>query len=238
MTQRRTLAFMAVLALCATGFTALGVWQLQRMAWKHALIARVQARVHATPVAIPVRAQWPQVSEVGDAYRRVYLSGHFLGGADAKTQALTELGRGSWVLSAFRADTGDTVFINRGFVPEGAAFQAPPSGYVRVTGLLRLSEPDGGFLHRNQPAAERWYSRDVAAIARARGLPLSSVAPFFIDVDADSNASTHAWPRGGMTVLRFRDAHLSYALTWFALALMTASAMVALWRMQRRVARV
>ena len=59
------------------------------------------------------------------------------------------------------------------------------AGEVTVTGLLRLTEPGGRFLRPNDPAGNRWYSRDVAAIARARGLP--GAAPFFIDADASAN---------------------------------------------------
>ncbi len=81
-----------------------------------------------------------------------------------------------------------------------------------MTGLLRLSEPGGGFLRRNLPAQERWYSRDVEAIAAHRRL--AGVLPFFVDADAASSTRAGSpWPRGGLTVVRFRDSHLGYALT-------------------------
>ena len=86
-----------------------------------------------------------------------------------------------------------------------------------MTGLLRASEPDGAFLRANAPDEGRWYSRDVAAIARARGL--SDVAPYFIDADATPNPGGH--PVGGLTVVRFRDSHFSYALTWFGLSILS-----------------
>ena len=57
-----------------------------------------------------------------------------------------------------------------------------PVPAARVTGLLRMTEPHGGFLRHNDPAANRWYSRDVQAIAAARGL--TRVAPYFIDAEA------------------------------------------------------
>ncbi|HEY1229800.1 MAG TPA: SURF1 family cytochrome oxidase biogenesis protein, partial [Ramlibacter sp.] len=45
---------MLVLLVAATlGFVALGVWQVERLAWKEALVARVDARVHAAPVPAP-----------------------------------------------------------------------------------------------------------------------------------------------------------------------------------------
>jgi surfeit locus 1 family protein len=102
-----------------------------------------------------------------------------------------------------------------------------------VAGLLRPTEPKGGFLRANAPGADRWYSRDVAAIAAARHI--SGVAPYFIDADATPN--TGGFPVGGLTVVTFRNNHLQYALTWFTLALMVAGAAVFVardeWRLHR-----
>ena len=87
---------------------------------------------------------------------------------------------------------------------------------IRITGLLRLVEPDGTLLQANDPAQNRWYSRDVAAFSDYLGLP--QPAPFFID--ADHAGTPDAWPRGGLTRLDFRNNHLQYALTWYAMALL------------------
>ena len=100
------------------------------------------------------------------------------------------------------------------------------AGTASVTGLLRISEPGGGFLRSNDAAADRWYSRDVVAIASARGL--GEVAPYF--VDADAAAEPGPLPQGGMTQVSFRNTHLVYALTWFCLALMSAGAAIFLIR--------
>lgn len=230
------------LALATAGFGALGVWQLQRLDWKLALIARVNARIHATPTPAPT--DWQHISAARDEYRHVYLQGRFLPGHDTRVQAVTALGAGFWVLTPFRTDAGRIVLVNRGFVPPDWPGGLPPP-VRQVSGLLRLSEPGGAFLRHNDPATARWYSRDVAAIARAQGL--SHVAPYFVDADAvavgDAAAAAAsaakpaagdsatlgspdaaAWPRAGLTVTHFRNSHLSYALTWFALALMSAAA--------------
>ncbi len=211
--------FLTALLLAACGFAALGVWQVERLHWKHALIARVDRRIHAPAVPAPSRSDWPNVNDVRDGYRHVEANGQYLPGRDTQVQALTELGPGNWVLSPLRT-TGGVVLVNRGFVADDATATSPPPGDVRVTGLLRISEPNGRVLRRNDPAHGRWYSRDVAAIARARGL--ADVAPYFIDADGPPGAT--GWPRGGMTVVHFRDAHLQYALTWFALALLSVFA--------------
>ncbi len=212
--MRRTV-FLVALALAFCGFTALGVWQVQRLHWKHDLIARVDARVHAAPVALPSRDDWPRASAGRDEYRRVVIGGEYLQHRDTRVQAVTERGPGWWLLTPLRQDGGDTILVNRGFVPsDWKGDVTPPAGHVRVAGLLRMSEPRGAFLRLNDAAHDRWYSRDVAAIAQARGL--GDVAPWFVDAERDADAPE--WPAGGMTVVHFRDQHLQYALTWFALA--------------------
>jgi surfeit locus 1 family protein len=226
------IAFSLLLAAAFACFVALGAWQVQRLHWKRDLIERVDARVAAAPVAAPGRAEWPGIDADGDAYRRVRLQGAWLGGADTRVQAVTTLGPGWWVLSPLRTGAGDIVLVNRGFVPPDVDAPAPPAGSVaEVTGLLRGDEPGGGFLRDNDPAADRWYSRDLAAIAAARGL--GDVAPYF--VDADHAGPADAWPRGGLTVVKFRDAHLSYALTWFGMAALVLVGGALLYRHEHRL---
>jgi len=217
---------LAALALAAFGLlVALGTWQLQRLAWKLDLIERVEARVHASPVAAPGVPDWPHVSAARDEYRAVQLEGRFDHDRETLVQASTTLGAGFWVLTPLLRDDGTTVLVNRGFVPPASRERAArrgtePAGEVRVTGLLRVTEPGGGFLRSNDPAGDRWYSRDVAAIGSARGL--QQLAPYFVDQAAASGASAGgapAGPVGGLTVIRFHNNHLVYALTWYGLAL-------------------
>ncbi|MGX8010169.1 SURF1 family protein [Mesorhizobium sp. ORM8.1] len=203
-------------------FLGLGIWQLERRVWKLDLIARVDQRIHAPVVDAPGPAAWGDINASAYEYRHVRLAGQFQGGANTLVQAVTELGGGYWVLTPMRTDNGFTVLVNRGFIPQGrkAEFQqesGDATSPVTVDGLLRISEPGGGFLRSNDPAANRWYSRDVAAIAKARGL--TDVAPYFVDAGA---TGADSWPRGGLTVVSFRNSHLVYALTWFALAVMLA----------------
>jgi surfeit locus 1 family protein len=214
--RRPVLAGLAVLVAVA-GFLALGVWQLERRAWKLDLIARVDARLAAAPVAAPGPDAWPALG-ADAAYTRVTASGRFLHDRETAALAVTARGSGYWILTPLET-RGFTVLVNRGFVPPdrrdpSTRPDGQMAGDVTVTGLLRPTEPGGGFLRRNDPAGERWYSRDVAAIAAARSL--GPVAPYFIDADATPNPG--GLPVGGLTVVRFRNAHLSYALTWFALA--------------------
>ncbi|MBR0719655.1 SURF1 family protein [Bradyrhizobium liaoningense] len=203
--------------------TALGIWQIERRAWKLALIDRVEQRVHAAAGPLPVASSWPAISAGSDEYRHVAVSGRFRHDRETLVKAVTEEGGGYWVVTPLQRDDGTIVLINRGFVPPerrdvSTRLDGNPDGEVTVIGLLRITEPKGGFLRTNEPTHERWYSRDVAAISAARGL--HDVAPFFIDADATANARNA--PIGGLTVIRFPNNHLIYALTWFALAFMLA----------------
>jgi len=235
----RTLWLLAVLAVIGVaGFTALGIWQLERRLWKLDLISQVERRSHAAPVPLPKPEDWPRINAGDDAYRRVKVSGTFLHDRETLVQAVTELGPGFWVLTPLRTEEGRTVLINRGFVPPERRDPATrpagnPPGKVQIVGLLRITEPHGGFLRANDPAADRWHSRDVAAIAAARGL--EGAAPFFVDADATPNPG--GWPVGGLTVVTFRNSHMVYALTWFTLALMVAAAALFVareeWRLRK-----
>ncbi len=205
---------------------SLGVWQLHRLDWKRDLIQRVEQRVHAPPVAAPGRDQWPQVNVANSEYLHVVVRGRFQHDRETLVQAVTELGGGFWVITPLETLDGDVVLINRGFVPPtqrdpATRARGQVEGVTTVTGLVRISETGGAYLRENEPATDRWYSRDVAAIAAARGL--SDVAPYFIDADASETSSGGA-PIGGLTVIRFSNNHLQYALTWFGLALMVAGA--------------
>ncbi|RYF30541.1 MAG: SURF1 family protein [Comamonadaceae bacterium] len=231
-------AFLVLLGVVLfAGFIALGTWQVERRAWKLDLIARVDARVHAAPVAAPAQAQWARISAGNDEYRHVSLAGTFLHDRETLVQALTTQGSGFWVLTPLRAADGSSVLVNRGFVPADARDRAAraanePSGHLTVTGLLRLTEPGGGFLRRNDAASDRWFSRDVQAIAAARGL--SNVAPYFVDADANP---AQRLPVGGLTVIAFHNSHLVYAITWYGLALMVVGGAWLVRRESRRRSR-
>lgn len=236
--RRSPVAFVAVLAagLCVVLLLAgLGGWQLQRRAWKLDRIERVDARLKAAPVAAPGPEAWSAITQQDDEYRRVTLSGTFLNDRETLVQAVTGLGAGLWVLTPFQTDAGFTVLVNRGFVPGERRDPASRSegqidGATEIAGLLRLTEPGGAFLRANDPAAGRWYSRDVAAIAAAKHL--GTVAPYFVDADGRRNPG--GLPVGGLTVVAFANNHLVYALTWFAMAVLLAAALLRLVRERRR----
>jgi surfeit locus 1 family protein len=217
-------AIAAVGLVTVAGFASLGFWQIARRAQKLDLIERVEARVHAAPVAAPGPPAWDALNVRDDEYKRVRISGRFLDDRETLVTAATEYGSGYWVVTPLQTAQGFSILVNRGFVPPEKKARAarPEDKIVRettVTGLLRVTEPKGAFLRTNDASADRWFSRDVDAIAAKRGL--MDYAPYFIDADGTPNPG--GYPIGGLTVISFANNHLVYALTWFALALMSAA---------------
>jgi surfeit locus 1 family protein len=231
-----TLLALLGIALFAS-FVALGTWQVHRLAWKTALIAHTDERVHASPIPAPRRVDWASVTAANAEYLHVQLTGTWVAGRQTRVWTATEAGSGYWILTPLRRDDGSIVLVNRGFAPEGwcdfkGDCPAAPEGEVMVTGLLRISEPSGLVPHNN-PATDSWYTRDVAGIAKARGV--ADVAPYFVDADAVSGANKSEWPRGGMTVIQFPNHHLNYLITWYVLALMVLGAAIYVARDEYRL---
>src|SRR6185312_8909889 len=138
------LSLLALLGLALfASFVALGTWQVHRLAWKTALIAHVDERVHASPVPAPGPADWAGVTVANAEYRHVQLSGSWLVDRQTRVWTATDAGSGYWILTPLRRDDGSIVLVNRGFAPAGwcdlkGHCPAPPEGEVTVTGLLRI----------------------------------------------------------------------------------------------------
>ena len=250
--RRRSVLSHTLLALAGivlfTGFTALGIWQMERRSWKLTLISAVDARVAAAPVEAPPPEGWLALTLDGDEYRHVLASGRYESGKSVFVQATTDYGGGFWLMTPLRDQRGFTVLVNRGFVASQnfPADAGLVTAETTVTGLLRVSQPGGGFLRSNDPEAGRWYSRDVAAIAKAVDLD-GPIAPYFIDAGSplERRAEPMAemgtpivqpedYPIEGLTQIAFRNQHLQYALTWFALAILTLVAGAIVIRHERR----
>jgi len=242
-----TLAALALFILLCS----LGWWQIERRAWKLALMERVEQRLHTTPIPLPELKEWPAITAASHEYQPVEVQGHWLKDKTVFTQATTVLGAGFWLLTPLQLEHGAQVLVNRGFIPaaQRAAWQEPEQPMddrVAIQGLIRMTEVGGGFLRDNAPDVGRWHSRDVTAIATAQGL--AHVAPFFIDAGLPDTRTASAadmppttdgpWPRPGMTVVRFHNNHAVYAVTWFTLALMVLAAVLYIVRWEYRKQRL
>ncbi len=129
-------------------------------------------------------------------------------------------GRAGWhVITPLRTEDGEVVLIDRGFVPDelrnpASRAQGELDGVVAVTGIVRVPETQGTFTPDNEVGANRWFWRDLQAMARSIGA--AEVAPFYLE--AEKSDVPGGWPEGGQTRLELPNNHLQYAITWFLLA--------------------
>lgn len=203
----------------------LGAWQLQRLGWKEALIAERESRLAAPPASLAVLER---LDAAQLAHRRVRLQGRFLNERELFFGLRTHAGvPGLELLSPLRLDDGRTVMVNRGWIPadrraKAARPETRPEGPVEVVGIVRpaTAEP-GWFTPANEPAANQWYSYDLAAMAREVG---SELLPFV--VEATAAPGERALPIGRGAAIEIRNDHLQYAITWFALAAALATIFV------------
>jgi surfeit locus 1 family protein len=203
---------------------SLGIWQLDRKTWKEGLIATIEQRLSAPPVALPPPAIWPRLNAAEDEFLRVAMTAEFLNDREALVytsgSALREgSGRpGYWVFTPARL-AGDTlVMVNRGFVPDGkqdpaARPDGEVAGPINMVGVLRWPEPPGVFTPAAEPERNMWFSRDSDAIAAAKGI---SVAPFYVELE--SPGPPGGLPQAGRLHPTLPNNHLGYALTWLGLA--------------------
>jgi len=222
-----------IAAIGIAGFTSLGIWQVKRLHWKLDLIERVDSRIHAEPAPAPGPEAWPTINAEDDEYTRVTLTGRFLNDEAVMIYTPSDYGPADYVLTPFERDDGTIVMVNRGVVPlerAQAGDFARIEGETTVTGLLRMSEDKGWLFSRdNNPDEQLWYRRDIGSITAAKGF--ERAAPYFVDAE---KTNTGGWPRGGQTVVSFRNSHLSYALTWFALGVLVLSGYALILRQELR----
>lgn len=210
----------------AAGLVGLGVWQLQRLAWKDALVRTVEQRTVAPPVPLPPRAEWAALKPNAYEYRRVAATGTFDHAREVHVYRPLvsargpQHGLGDIVLTPFHLASGGTVIVNRGFVPSERLDPATRAagqvaGPVTITGLMRSPQERNAFTPADDTARNQWFTADPAAVARFHGI--GDAAPFTVDEDAGQ--APGGLPQGGETVLDFPNSHLQYALTWFGSAL-------------------
>ena len=197
----------------------LGTWQLQRLAWKEDLLTRVAALQAATArPAGPVLANLADGADVG--FVRVEADCPGLASAPfLELYSLRGGQAGSRLISACPVAGGPygTILVDRGFVADTVSMRPPvdraTAAPVRVVGVLRAPEEASFVTPANTP--DRWFSRDVAAMARTLGA--ANPAPVFLMAETASNPDLPALVPSPLPV-EIANRHLEYALTWYGLA--------------------
>ncbi|OAF08645.1 SURF1 family protein [Bradyrhizobium neotropicale] len=242
--KRRTSGFAVFAVVMLTLFVGLGVWQLQRRAETHALIAVLNERLAAAPMPLPDPSQWHALTAERDEFRRVSFSATYESRLDAMVYSSGTGMRddisvpGTWAFLPARLPTGETLAVNAGFVPnttqdrgrqDRAVAQLITNKPVMLTGYLRFPVSAGWFAPDVEHAKRLWFTRDHLAMAQALGW--DRVAPFYIDLEAP--VPPGGIPKPGPLQVHLRDDQLKFAITCFSLAGLVLIAL-AVWLRRRR----
>ncbi|MEL6744407.1 MAG: SURF1 family protein [Pseudomonadota bacterium] len=208
----------AFYTLCSLGF-----WQLDRLEWKEAMIARVEAGLEETPVDLDTIEAKLQV-DTDIEYRPVSVTGTFDHTGEQHFYATYNGRAGYHVYTPLKEPNGRLVMVNRGFVPytqkdASSRIQGQVSGQITFEGLARSapSKKPNAFVFDNDLVKNvfHWKSLDQM-LSRAYETPPGKPRPFFVDMKAADVPG--GLPISGVTRVTFSNSHLSYALTWFGLA--------------------
>ncbi len=202
---------------------SLGVWQVQRLAWKQAILAEIDARLAAAPVPLP---QDPDPAR--DRYLRVRADGAIEPGELDVFTAAPGGGAGYRIIVPLRLADGRRILLDRGIVPADAKDAARRTGPIAVEGSLVWPEETDRFTSPPDREKNIWFARDVPPMAEALGtLPV-----MLVTAASDDPAGPVPMP----VTVNIPNNHLQYAVTWFGLAavwvLMTG---YLLWRIKRRI---
>ena len=231
---RFSLALAVSVAVALAILCGLGSWQLQRLKWKEALLAGIARAEAAQPVALE-----PLLDDVAfgrdEEYRRVKVTCPGLARAPAlELYALREGQVGSRLISACHVVTGyyNSILVDRGFISDQVSARPPVDPADRaplhLVGVLRAPDRPSFVTPKNDLAGNHWYSRDVAAMAKALGA--TRPGPLILMAETSSNPD---WPALKALPLpaEIPNRHLEYALTWFGLAAALACVYAAsLWK--------
>jgi surfeit locus 1 family protein len=219
----RRIVFPVVLGIagCAV-LVALGTWQLRRLEWKEAILAEIEAKIAAVPVALP------EAPDPGrDGYLPVTVSGA-LGGEELHVlTSQKEAGPGYRVISVLTAGER-RVMVDLGFVPEAAKDAGRMAEAVTVTGNLHSPDETDGWTPAPDAARGIWFARDVPAMAAALGTEQVLVVAREV---TGSDPGVTPWP---IDTAAIPNDHREYAITWFSLAAVWAAmAGLLAWRAVR-----
>ena len=205
--MRRTLFLLIVGLGGAAILIWLGVWQTQRLAWKEAIIADINTRIAAAPVALPADPD-PEA----DAYLPVTVSGEIGAQALHVLVSQKQKGAGYRVIAPMALESGRRVLIDLGFTATSNKDAIAPAGTATLTGNLQWPQEVDSFTPEADMDRNIWFARDVDVMAETL-----DTEPLLIVMREGAGPDPKITPLPVDTA-RIPNDHLQYAITWFSLA--------------------
>ena len=224
MSVRRLLLNVAVLLAVAAMITA-GFWQLHRLSERREQNGTITNRSELPVVEIQTLVGIHDDYEKGDdiEFRSIRAVGTYQVQDQVLVRNRTYQGAaGYWVLTPLLLQTGDTVAVNRGWIPHAAgtgaspAEFAPATGAVQVVGLVRATVTAEGL---QQPDPSSGVLAEMARpdLARLSQQIDAALLPVYVQLQAQTP------PPGDLPVPvpppdLGEGSHLAYAVQWFVFA--------------------
>lgn len=201
---------------------SLGVWQLQRAAWKEELLAGIQAGIDADPVFLPEHVD-PSMK-----YLPVYLRGTTTG-EEILILSGTQTQAGYQVISGFVTEDGRRIMVDRGFLPQDLRTVPRPPATLVVDGNLHWPDEKTAATPEPNLTDNIWFAREVNRMAEVLG-----TEPVLVVARATAGETQGITPIP-IGIEGIPNNHMNYALQWFMLAATWAGMTgVLIWRINRR----
>lgn len=202
---------------------SLGVWQVQRLAWKQGMLARIEAQISADPVPL-AEALDPEFRR----YAPVEITGR-LGQSHIRMLASRKTtGAVYRVIRPFRTDDGASILIDTGWQVQARDVVDAPQTRLTLTGNLDAPQEADGFTPDPDTKDNIWFARDVPAMATALGT--DPVLVVLRDAP-ETDLGVTPWPVDSAGI---PNDHLQYAITWFSLAVIWVGMTLYFLRRTRR----
>lgn len=186
---------------------SLGVWQVQRLAWKEDLISRIDARIGGTPTDLGTA-----IDTTAPRYSPVRTTGEFAQGHLRVLASRKQTGAVYRIIRPFEAEGLGRILVDTGWQVDDATVSPPPTTALALTGNLDAPNETDSFTPAPDLKHNIWFARDVPAMAEAL-----QTKPILVVLRAapDSPLGVTPWP---VDTAGIPNDHLQYAITWFSLA--------------------
>lgn len=188
---------------------SLGVWQVQRLAWKQGVLAEIESRISAEPVGLP-----DTISADAEKYLPVTITGDMEPGEIHVLVSVKQVGAGYRIIQSF-STAERTILVDRGFIPTTAKDAERRNGPMTIIGNLHWPDEIDSYTPEPDIDDNIWFARDVPNLAAALG-----AEPVLLIARSETDPGITPLP---VDTAGIPNDHLQYAITWFGLALVWAA---------------
>ena len=226
------------------GLISLGLWQVERLAWKEDLLARIAQRVSAQPLVLTSGDDIAKLAGETHDYHPAVISATRSGASvfwftqieNAPADIAPADRVGYHVLTPVKLADGTHILLDEGFIPArfkdqiDAREESEQNLIQNLPVVIRWPDERNLFAAENELERGLVYVREAPQIGRHFSLVLP---PVIVEAAQTSAAANAPWPRGGQTRISLSNRHLEYAFTWFSLAAVLVF-ISSLWHMRGR----